>query len=80
MNTEQRDTEGRDQEFGPNWKQYFPYEQRDVEAYWKSKQGRCLACGLEIAVQDQYCKSCEDFLLEMYAQQEANHLRIEMES
>jgi hypothetical protein len=50
-----------------------------VKDYWKDKEGKCLACDAEIAVEESYCKSCESFLLEMYAQQEANNLRIEME-
>jgi hypothetical protein len=38
----------------------------EIGAYWKSKEGICLACGLEIAIQDQYCGDCESFLSEMY--------------
>ena len=52
----------------------------EIGAYWKEKEGKCLACGLSIAVQDQYCPKCESFLLEMHAQQEAYRLRIEMGS
>jgi hypothetical protein len=51
----------------------------DISAYWKSKEGRCLACGLDIAVQEQYCPKCESFLLEMHAQQESDRLRTEVE-
>ena len=36
-----------------------------IEAYWKSKEGKCLACDAEIAVEDQYCPVCTEFLNEV---------------
>jgi len=38
----------------------------EIGAYWKEKEGKCLACRVEIAIQDQYCGECESFLSEMY--------------
>jgi hypothetical protein len=45
-----------------------------IEVYWKSKQGKCLACGLDIAVQEQYCRLCTDFLVEVHAQHESHRI------
>jgi len=38
----------------------------EIGKYWKDKEGKCLACGVKIAVQDSYCRSCEDFLIEAH--------------
>jgi len=40
--------------------------QSATDEYWKQKEGKCLACGLEIAVQDQYCPACKSFLIEAH--------------
>ena len=44
--------------------------QSATDQYWKEKEGKCLACGLSIAVEDQYCPACEAFLNEVHQQGE----------
>jgi predicted RNA-binding Zn-ribbon protein involved in translation (DUF1610 family) len=50
----------------PKSEVYWTHDINKVEAYWKSKQGRCLACGAEIAIEESYCPSCNDFLIEAH--------------
>lgn len=35
----------------------------EVERFWKSKAGYCHGCEISIALEDQYCDSCREFLL-----------------
>ena len=37
----------------------------EVERFWKSKAGYCHGCDVEIALEDQYCPSCREFLLQV---------------
>ena len=38
----------------------------EVGAYWKEKEGKCLACNAEIALEDSYCPACTAFLMEVH--------------
>lgn len=38
--------------------------QKEIENFWKSKEGKCLACGASIAVEEQYCPADTEFLIE----------------
>ena len=42
----------------------------ETRAYWKEKEGRCLACGTAIAIEDQYCPADVAFLNEVHQQGE----------
>lgn len=46
--------------------------QKQISEYWKSKEGKCLACGAPIAVEEQYCPADTAFLIE--AHESNNHL------
>ena len=36
----------------------------EVERFWKSKAGYCHGCDSPISIDEQYCDSCREFLLE----------------
>jgi hypothetical protein len=52
--------------------EWLKHETTEIGAYWKSKEGKCLACGLDIAVQDSYCPSCTSFLEEVHTQSQTH--------
>ena len=58
-----RATETADNALHDSTTQDYPKEIRD---YWKEKEGRCLGCHSEIALEETYCPSCTEFLVSVY--------------